>query len=135
MKFKLDENLGTRAQRAFRAAGYDVQTVREQHLRGCSDQQLFDVCRAEERCLVTLDLDFANVLRFPPHQSSGIVVIRVPRNPTPKLMEQIIIRFLDFLARMPLQRRLWVVEMDRIRIYPLKELDNEAPDCTRTPDF
>jgi hypothetical protein len=28
MKFKLDENFGTRTQELFRAAGHDVQTVR-----------------------------------------------------------------------------------------------------------
>lgn len=135
MKFKLDENLGTRTQRAFRAAGYDVQTVREEHLQGCSDQQLFETCCAEERCLVTLDLDFANVLRFPPQQSSGIVVIRVPRNPTPELLERMIERFLQAAARIPLQRHLWIVEMERIRIYLPEERDDEIPDFARTPDF
>ena len=82
MKFKLDENFGTRTQQVFEAEGHDVQTVRMQGLQGSSDAHLFEVCGSEQRCLVTLDLDFADVIRFPPSLSNGIVVIRFPRNPS-----------------------------------------------------
>ena len=37
MKFKLDENFGTRTQRIIRAAGHDVQTVRDEGLKGCKE--------------------------------------------------------------------------------------------------
>lgn len=56
MKFKLDENFGTRTQQIFRAAGHDVQTVCDEGLQGSSDQYLYEVCYTEQRCLVTLDL-------------------------------------------------------------------------------
>ena len=75
MRFKLDENLGTRTARLIQAQDHDVETVREEGLAGESDQRL---CCDEKRCLVTLDLDFADVTRFPPNQSNGVVVIRVP---------------------------------------------------------
>lgn len=61
MKFKLDENFGTRTQQLFEHAGHDVKTVREQSLQGCSDQHLYEVCCSENRCLVTLDLDFSGL--------------------------------------------------------------------------
>ena len=82
MKFKLDENFGTRTQRIFRAAGHDVQTVQDEGLQGSSDQHLYDVCSFEQRCLVTLDLDFADTIRFQPVQGAGIAVIRLARNPS-----------------------------------------------------
>ncbi|MCL5072768.1 MAG: DUF5615 family PIN-like protein [Actinobacteria bacterium] len=44
MKFKLDENFGTRTQELFRSAGHDVQTVLDQSLQGCSDKHLYEVC-------------------------------------------------------------------------------------------
>ncbi|MBU1299684.1 MAG: DUF5615 family PIN-like protein [Bacteroidetes bacterium] len=34
MKFKLDENFGARTQELFRAAGYEVNTVRDEGLQG-----------------------------------------------------------------------------------------------------
>ena len=76
MKFKLDENFGIRTQQLFQAQQYDAQTVRDQKLQGCVDQSLYEVCCVEQRCLIMLDLDFSDVTRFPPSQSSGIVVIR-----------------------------------------------------------
>jgi len=121
MKFKLDENFGTRTQEIFRSLGHDVETVRSQDLQGCSDQHLFEVCCTENRCLVTLDLDFADVVRFPPSQSSGIVVIRVPHNPSLALLEQMARQFLRTAAQFTLEKSLLIVEVGRIRIH---ESDN-----------
>ena len=80
MRVKLDENFGTRTQDIFRATGHNVKTVWEEELHGCSDQKIFETCCAESRCLVTLDLDFADTVRFQPEKAAGIAVIRVPRN-------------------------------------------------------
>lgn len=87
MRFKLDENFGTRTQQLFQAVGHKVQTVRDEGLQGSSDRHLYEVCCAEKRCLVTLDLDFADITRFRPAESNGIIVIRVPRNPSLALLE------------------------------------------------
>src|SRR5438552_3362829 len=111
MKFKLDENFGTRTQQLCRLHGHAVQTVRTQALQGCSDAHLFNVCRVEQRCLVTLDLDFADVVRFPPSLTNGIVVIRMPRNPSLALLERMVGQFLQALTHMPLEQRLWIVEL------------------------
>jgi len=117
VKFKLDENFGTRTQELFRVAGHDVQTVRGQEIQGCLDQHLYEVCCTEQCCLVTLDLDFTDVTRFPPTSASGIVVIRVPRNPSLALLEQLVRQFLQALTQMPVEKKLWIVEIGRIRIH------------------
>ncbi len=117
MKFKLDENFGTLTQQLFRQAGHNVQTVREEELQGSSDQQLYKVCCEGQRCLVTLDIDFADVIRFPPNQAGGIVVIRVPRNPSLHLLEGLISQFLQILSQKSVEKQLWIVEVGRIRIH------------------
>lgn len=121
MKFKLDENFGTRTLEIFRIHGHDVQTVANQNLSGCTDLNLFHVCQREQRCLVTLDLDFSDVTRFPPQVSSGIVVIRVPRNPTPIVLGKLVQQFLDALGQAPLDKHLWIVETGRIRVHTFDE--------------
>jgi hypothetical protein len=81
VRLKLDENLGHAAVLLFTAAGFDVATVFEQALTSATDDELYRACQAEGRVLVTLDLDFANPLRFDPAAGAGIAVMRVPSSP------------------------------------------------------
>ncbi len=117
MKFKLDENLGSRTQATLRSHGHDAESVKEEGLSGAPDSALYEACCAEGRCLLTLDLDFSDVLRFPPHKCGGIAVIRVPKNPSLGLLEQMIARLLATLDHEALAGRLWIIEVDRIRIH------------------
>ena len=78
MRIKLDENLGDRGADILRKA--DVATVVEQGLVSVSDDSLIEICRAERRSLVTLDLDFSNPLRFDPTRYPGVAVLR-PHHP------------------------------------------------------
>ena len=82
MKCKLDENIGRLGLELLETSGHDVMTVWDQDLRGIADEQLFEVCSAEGRALITLDRDFGQVPRFPPEKSAGIVVLEVgPKQP------------------------------------------------------
>ncbi len=87
MKWKLDENIGSRTAGLFLQAGHDAETVLQEKLSGASDEALYAVCVREDRCLLTLDIDFADVLRFPPHRTAGIAVLRLPKNPSLRLLE------------------------------------------------
>jgi predicted nuclease of predicted toxin-antitoxin system len=121
MKFKLDENFGTRTQKLFHQSGHEVITVREQSLQGSSDQIIYETYCREQFCLVTLDLDFCNVIRFPPERSGGIAVIRVPKNATMGALERLVTLFIKMLSRVPIEKQLWIVEMDRIRVHQSME--------------
>jgi predicted nuclease of predicted toxin-antitoxin system len=125
VKFKLDENFGTRTQEIFREAGHDVKTVRDEALSGTSDDSLYRVCQNESRCLVTLDLDFANTLRFPPENSAGIAVFRIPRNPSLSDLELLARQFLISLEEMSVGNNLWIVEVGRIRIHERKDVEDK----------
>ena len=81
MKLKLDENLGVRCADLLAEAGHDVATVPGEGMCSASDLESIRVCRDEERCLVTLDLDYANTLRFRPSDYRGIAVLRLPARP------------------------------------------------------
>lgn len=116
MRFKLDENLGIRTQHLFRVAGYDIHTVREEGLQGISDQELYEVCCSQQYCLVTLDLDFVDAIRFPAQRTGGIVILRLPRNPSLSLLEALVRQFLQMLATTSVEKQLWIVEIGRIRV-------------------
>lgn len=121
MRFKLDENFGARTRQLFQDAGHEVHTVLDESLQGISDEGLYEVCIAEQRCLVTLDLDFADVTRFPPEGTGGVAIIRVSRNPSLSLLESLINQFLKLIAQTSIKGKLWIVEIGRIRIHQSSE--------------
>lgn len=121
MEIKLDENIGRRGLELLRGAGHDVATVRDQRLQGAADDRVFDVCKAENRVLVTLDRDFGQVLRFPPEQTAGIVVLDLGPRPGPQALLDRLHAFLAVLATRPLDGTLWIVEPGRIRIHLAEE--------------
>ena len=116
MLFKLDENLGSRGQERLCAAGHDVMTVREQQLCGQPDLRVIDVCTLEKRCLITLDIDFADTLTYPPEKYAGIILLRLPRKPVLNDIDVVIDTVIEALKHgADVSEKLWVVRRKTIR--------------------
>lgn len=117
MKLKLDENIGTRGRELLEARGHDVATIWDQNLASADDPEVIAVCRREQRCLVTLDLDFANPLRYVPSEYHGIAVLRLRGRASPEVLLQGLQTLADGLAREEIDGQLWVIQQGVIRQY------------------
>lgn len=111
----MDENLPSECAEYLRAAGYHAETAGEEALTGSQDAVLFDHCKREDRILVTLDLDFANVQVYRPHTHPGVIVLRPPNQDKQKLLS-VLRRFIEVLPLRSPKAQLWIVEADRVRI-------------------
>lgn len=114
-RFKLDENLPRDAQALVGDAGHDAETVIDERLGGSTDRKVLDACRSENRILITLDLDFADIRLYRPADYGGIWVLR----PVAQSIESTLSMIRGALALLgtePTAGRLWVVEQGRIRI-------------------
>lgn len=77
MRLKLDENLPTRLGVRLSQRGHDVHTVPDEGLTGAPDARIWQAVCAEDRLLVTQDLDFSDTRRFMPGTHAGVLLVRL----------------------------------------------------------
>jgi len=114
---KFDENVPDSVGAILRQAGHDVALARDEQLAGVDDDRLLVAANAEDRVLVSLDRDFANILRHPPEATAGVVVVRLHAQTLPTI-RHVAARLSDLLSRESARGRLWVVDETRVRIWP-----------------
>jgi len=115
VKFKVDENLPVEVRDQLRNAGHEAATVLDEGLGGRPDSDVADVCKSEERVLVTLDTDFGNIRAYPPEDFHGIIVIRAEDQSKPAILK-FVSRIIAALGKDAVGRTLWIVEENRIRV-------------------
>lgn len=121
MRFKIDENLPPDVADLLRNDGHEAYTVFDQGLRSHTDPQVIAVCQAEGLALLSLDLDFSNILNFPPEQFAGLIVLRLHR-PGREAVLRMVRRILPHFAAQPIAGKLWIVDEARIRIRQVAEI-------------
>ena len=117
MKLKLDENVDLRVVTFLRLAGHDVETVPSQGLTSAPDVELINVCRQEERCLVTADRGFGNRMRFNPSEYAGIVVIRLTSRANFTEWREAIETLILGLEQAEVFGKLWIIRQGMIQEY------------------
>lgn len=115
MKFKLDENLPIEATVLLRSSDHDAHSVHDEQLQGAADPSIAQACQREQRILITLDLDFADIRRYPPSLYSGLIVLRLVHQDRDSVIG-IIPRILELLRTESIPGRLWIMDESRTRI-------------------
>ena len=115
LQFKMDENLPVEAADLLRRAGYDARTIHDQQMVGQPDDAIAAVCQREQRAIVTLDTDFANIRTYPPDEYAGIIVLRLRRQDKAHVLA-ILSKVLPKLTSEKLTGTLWIVDEHRIRV-------------------
>ena len=115
MRFKVDENLPIDVADLLTSAGHNALTVFDQRLVGEADNRILDICQEEERTLITLDIDFSDMRSYPPEKYFGLIVLRLHRQDKGHVLETIR-RIIPLLEEEKIERHLWIVEENRIRV-------------------
>lgn len=114
--FKLDENADPRWKNPLVTAGHAASTAAEESLQGADDDTVARTCRLHGLCLITADLDFAQIVDYPPEKHSGIIVLRHPR-PTLAGMRELVRQVAAAVSSESPVGKLWIVEPGRLRIH------------------
>jgi predicted nuclease of predicted toxin-antitoxin system len=115
-RFVIDEDMPRSTAVALVEEGYPVKDVRDHGYRGSADEEIYRFAQEEGAILLTGDLGFSNILRFPLGQHFGIVVARFPNEMPPREINKEIMARLKDLRDNEFQGNLIILEPGRIRI-------------------
>ena len=92
MKLKLDENLSRHLKPVLIKLQHDVMTVAVQNLLSRPDTEVARAAFKEGRMLLTLDIEFADLRKYPPGSHPGVILFR-PRSLSPLSVNKFIADF------------------------------------------
>src|SRR6058998_2415958 len=116
MQLLVDEDLPRSLVRELQKAGIEAQHILDLGRRGRSDDEVLALARSQELTLVTGDVGFGNLLRYPLDSHSGIVVARFPNELPAESTNAAIVRALLELTSEEVRGSLIIIEPGRVRI-------------------
>jgi predicted nuclease of predicted toxin-antitoxin system len=115
MKLFADECVYRNTVESLRSWGHDVETVQDVGLIGHEDEDLLAHAIAQERVLITIDLDFSNIRNYPPKDHRGVIVLRIrPREL--KQVHLVLETLLQNTSQEELNQTLVIVDSKKYRI-------------------
>lgn len=77
IKLLADENISSETVEFLRQRGLDVKDVYEAGLQGHTDEEIIQSAAAENRVILTFDLDFGEMYYFREKPVFGVIVLRI----------------------------------------------------------
>ena len=115
MKLLLDADVPRSFLSRLKDYGHDVSDVRDISKTALKDAEIFAIAQKENRILITRDLDFSNILMYPPVKSCGIIVLRTHLLSREEIF-QILLKAIQSPQRQ-LQGTLVIAQKDRLRFH------------------
>lgn len=89
-RFLIDEDMPRSLTRVLRGANLDAFDVRDVGLRGHSDDEVLDYAKRNRCAVITADVEFGNIIRYPLGEHHGIIVARFPNQVSIKDMNDVV---------------------------------------------
>ncbi len=115
VKLKLDENLSRHLRQALGNLQHDVTTAAEEGLLSKPDTAVAVAAKDKGRILLTLDVEFADLRKYPPGTHPGVVLFR-PRSFGPVTVNRFVEEFVRSSDLRLLAGCVVVVDPTRVRV-------------------
>ncbi|OGK51586.1 hypothetical protein A2966_02945 [Candidatus Roizmanbacteria bacterium RIFCSPLOWO2_01_FULL_41_22] len=116
MKVLIDEDLHRSLGSVLSSLGFIVLDIRDEALRGSSDERVYEYAQKQKAVLFSADLGFSNILQFPLGAHYGIVVLRFPNEMSTKTINNLVKKLLEKLHTEDYQGNCIILSPGRIRI-------------------
>lgn len=100
MELKLDEKFSRHLKPVLMALGHDTLTAADENLLSRPDTEIAHASKREKRMVLTLDIEFADLRKYPPGSHPGIILFR-PQSLSPLSVNKFIA---DFIGRTELDK-------------------------------
>lgn len=118
LRFFADHCIATSVCETLRAAGYDVLRLPDYLPTNAADPDVIATAQRLDAILISVNGDFADIVRYPPSDYRGIVALRLTNHP--KVAVQVVARLVTYLETHPESAhyvgKLLIVEPHQIRI-------------------
>ena len=115
MLFLLDANMPYSAKELF-GNPHKATHVRDINLQNAQDNDIILWAKKHKATLITRDFDFANILNFPPKNSAGIIVLKIPYFYTASDIKRVLRNFLIKIDFTSIPKSTIIAEETRFRI-------------------
>lgn len=96
MRFLIDANMPRSLAPRLEAATHEVVDIRDIAQPGIDDEDIFEIAQDQGRVILTQDVEFGDILKYPLGAHAGIVVVRV-KNIRPKLLVELVCSAIETL--------------------------------------
>lgn len=114
--FIIDEDIQRSVMEVLEKLGHHVKDVRDEGLRGRSDDEIFRFAQTHKAVILTADLDFSNTIRFPLGSHHGIVILRFPNELSTAKINTELAKSLKDLTDQDFKGNLIIISPGKIRI-------------------
>jgi predicted nuclease of predicted toxin-antitoxin system len=123
MRLKLDENLSWHLKPALADLGHDILTAADEGLLSHPDTEVAAESSKEGRMLFTLDVEFADLRKYPPGEHPGIILFRPPTF-GPLSVNRFIVNFVCSADLTEFRSCVAIVDHNRVRVRSPQKSNN-----------
>ena len=116
MKFLLYANIPFSSKEILKKFNYSAEHSREIGLGKATDEQIIKYAIKNNQILVTKDLGFGNIKKYPIKNHKGIILLRVPFYYTANQINGVLSNFFKSIKEREIENSLVIVEINRYRI-------------------
>jgi len=116
VKFLIDADMPRSCKEVIENLGYKVIDVRDIGLGAAPDQKIIEYASSHDYIILTRDLDFGDIIRYPLEKHHGVVILRLPHIFTANEINIALSRFLKSVKGEDIINSVVIVELGRYRV-------------------
>ena len=116
LKVLVDEDMPRPTAGLLRSLDIDAVDVRDVGLKGATDAKIFEYAQKERMVIMSRDMEFGNILKYPLGSHCGIIVGRFPCTFVRYQILDVIRKFFVDIEKSKLPNNLTILEVGKYRI-------------------